>query len=168
MNRWRLLLACAFLTALCSLVFVALSGRVWLPFVIIPQALLIAFQAGAMKAERDHLNGDQRWFGKFRPAGLLTLPVKKQINTTATVRSWDDMQVWGVLDSAATQGGCWTHFSVLDFDGYRALAPGQQVQLEAESPGQNGFAWRAVRVTMDGKTPVALAQNGGDGATSSI
>jgi CspA family cold shock protein len=166
MKRWPFVLGAAYVSALCSLVVVALVGLVWFPLVIVPQALFMAFQAGAMKAERDRLAGDQHGFGRIRPPGLLKLPVKQQISTTATVRSWDDSQGWGVLDSDATQGGCWTHFSALDFDGYRALAPGQQVRLEAESPGQDGYAWRAVRVTVDGRSPASLEPHDGDGAMS--
>ena len=90
-----------------------------------------------------------------------------EINTRATVRAWHDEQGWGVLDSEATPGGCWTHFSHLDFDGYRSLTPGQQVQLVAESSGQDGFAWRAVRVAVDGKPPATPASMDSDGADSS-
>lgn len=159
-NRWRFILGGACLAALCSFVVVALSGRlVGFPFLIVPQALFMAFQAGAMKAEQDRLNGDRRGLGKIRPPGVKMTPlVKQEISTTATVRNWDDIQGFGVLDSHETPGGCWTHFSYLDFDGYRALSPGQQVQLEAESPGQDGYAWRAVRVTVDATVPPSRAR----------
>lgn len=73
-----------------------------------------------------------------------------EVTTTATVRTWDDEQGWGVLDSPATPGGCWTHYAALDVAGYRTVSPGQQVSLTAESPGQDGFPWRAVRVSVDG------------------
>lgn len=66
--------------------------------------------------------------------------------TTATTREWRDEEGWGVLDSAVTPGGCWTHFSHLDMPGYRALKPGQVVRLDWESPGQDGYGYRAVRV----------------------
>lgn len=87
-----------------------------------------------------------------------------EVSAEATVRSWDDEQGWGVLDSDATPGGCWTHFSVLDFDGYRTLSAGQAVRLKAESPGQDGFSWRAVHVSVDGKAPATLADTGAGGA----
>ena len=90
-----------------------------------------------------------------------------EVNAQATVRAWDDEQGWGVLDSVATPGGCWTHFSALDFDGYRSLAPGQQVQLTAEAAGQDGYAWRAVRVIVDGKPPALPNEEHADGAYAS-
>ncbi|WP_432829712.1 hypothetical protein [Dactylosporangium sp. CA-092794] len=70
--------------------------------------------------------------------------------TTATVREWRDEEGWGVLDSPDTPGGCWTHFSGIDMPGYRALRPGEVVQLEWESPGQDGYGYRAVRVVRSG------------------
>jgi CspA family cold shock protein len=85
------------------------------------------------------------------------------VTTAATVRDWHAEDGWGVLDSDATPGGCWTHFSNLDFDGYRSLSPGQQVELTAEAPGQDGYPWRAVRVSVDGRPP-AVATQGLEGA----
>lgn len=90
-----------------------------------------------------------------------------EVNARATVRMWDDAQGWGVLDSDATPGGCWTHFSALDFDGYRSLSPGQQVQLVAEAPGQDGYPWRALRIVVDSKPPAAPAETDSDGAYTS-
>lgn len=90
-----------------------------------------------------------------------------EVTAQAIVRNWDDEQGWGVLDSDATPGGCWTHFSALDFDGHRTVSPGQQVQLTAESPGQDGYAWRAVRVVVDGKPPAAPTETASDGAYAS-
>ena len=90
-----------------------------------------------------------------------------KVSAQATVRTWDDEQGWGVLESDATPGGCWTHFSVLDFDGYRSLSPRQQVQLVAESPGQDGYPWRAVRVVVDSKPPAAPTETDSDGAYAS-
>ena len=90
-----------------------------------------------------------------------------EVTAQATVRTWDDEQGWGVLDSDATPGGCWTHFAALDFDGYRKLSPGQQVRLTAESPGQDGYAWRAVRVVVDGTPPAAPTETASGGAYAS-
>jgi CspA family cold shock protein len=64
----------------------------------------------------------------------------------ATVRDWHEAEGWGVVDSVETPGGCWTHFSVVDVVGYRRLVPGQPVDLDWESPGQDGYAYRALRV----------------------
>ena len=70
----------------------------------------------------------------------------------AVVRQWDHEEGWGVLDAPETPGGCWTHFSHVEMDGYRTLTRGQQVDLEWESPGQDGYDFRAVCVR-----PVAVA-----------
>lgn len=86
-----------------------------------------------------------------------------QLTTTATVRTWDDEHGWGVLDSPATPGGCWTHYAALDVAGYRTVSPGQQVSLTAEAPGQDGFPWRAVRVWIYG---VPRAEEGGTESSS--
>ncbi|GAA1541954.1 hypothetical protein GCM10009827_071810 [Dactylosporangium maewongense] len=66
--------------------------------------------------------------------------------TTATTREWRIDEGWGVLDSPDTPGGCWAHFSAIDMPGFRALERGQVVRLDWESPGQDGFDYRAVRV----------------------
>lgn len=75
---------------------------------------------------------------------------------TATVREWHDDLGWGVLDSPETPGGCWAHFSVIEptrrqgpgmrISAYKTLTVGEQVELTWESPGQDGFAHRAVSV----------------------
>lgn len=66
--------------------------------------------------------------------------------TTATVREWRVEEGWGVLDSPGTPGGCWTHFVHIEMPGYRALQQGQVVTLDWESPGQDGYNFRATRV----------------------
>jgi len=66
--------------------------------------------------------------------------------TTASVREWRDDEGWGVLDSSDTPGGCWAHFSHLDMPGYHTLSMGQVVRLDWESPGQDCYDYRAVRV----------------------
>lgn len=75
----------------------------------------------------------------------------------ATVREWHEDLGWGVLDAPETPGGCWTHFSVIETPhlgfvsgaevaGYKSLSPGEVVELEWETPGQDGFEYRAVVV----------------------
>ena len=49
-----------------------------------------------------------------------------------TVRTWDDAEGWGVVDSADTPGGCWTHYSVVAVAGQLSLPPGRPVHLEWE------------------------------------
>ena len=76
---------------------------------------------------------------------------------SATVREWHEDFGWGVLDSAQTPGGCWTHFSavvttVLSSGGgltvseYARLSVGESVDLQWEVPGQDGYDFRAVTV----------------------
>ncbi|MEU4193918.1 cold shock domain-containing protein [Kribbella sp. NPDC026611] len=61
----------------------------------------------------------------------------------AVVRTWSDEEGWGVLDCPSTPGGCWTHYSVIEADGFRSLTPGTTVHLRWEHPGQDGYAYRA-------------------------
>ena len=72
-----------------------------------------------------------------------------------TVREWSDDRGWGVIDSADTPGGCWAHFSVIVAQGYRSLRPGDRVAFTHETPGQDGFGYRAVRVWPPGVSPEA-------------
>jgi cold shock protein len=67
---------------------------------------------------------------------------------TATVREWHDEEGWGVLNCPDTPGGCWGHFSAVETEGFRSLAPGQRVALQWEAPGfkQDGYDYRAVRI----------------------
>jgi len=91
-----------------------------------------------------------------------------EVSVQATVRTWDDEKGSGVLESDATPGGCWTHFSVLDVDGYRTLSPGQQVRLTAESAEQDGFPWRAVRVVVEGRAYAAPRMDAGSAYRSEL
>jgi CspA family cold shock protein len=70
------------------------------------------------------------------------------------VREWWNDAGWGVVDSPATPGGCWVHFSVIRVSGYRALQPGQEVLLEWEAARQDGYDHRAVGVWPVGSDPV--------------
>ena len=75
-----------------------------------------------------------------------------------TVREWSDDHGWGVIDSADTPGGCWAHFSVIVSQGYRTLEPGGHVTFTYETPGQDGFNYRAVQVWPPGVSPEASQQ----------
>lgn len=72
-------------------------------------------------------------------------------STTGTVALWHAEEGWGVVSSADTPGGCWTHFSHIDGGGFRELTAGDAVSFTFErlGPGeeQDGFTFRAVRVT---------------------
>ncbi len=76
------------------------------------------------------------------------------VSVPGTVRRWLDDEGWGVIDTAATPGGCWAHFSAVAVAGYATLAVGQQVELEWEAQGQEGYDYCAVRVWPAGEQPV--------------
>jgi CspA family cold shock protein len=54
-----------------------------------------------------------------------------------TVREWSNEDGWGVL---LTSDGLtvFCHYSQLEMDGYRTLAPGSRVEFDYETPGQDG------------------------------
>ncbi|WP_109326692.1 cold-shock protein [Rhodococcus oxybenzonivorans] len=55
----------------------------------------------------------------------------------------------GIIDSDATPGGAWTHFSDVAGPGFRSLTPGQHVTFEPErvvSGTQDGYHHRALDV----------------------
>lgn len=70
------------------------------------------------------------------------------------VRIWHDDQGWGVIDSEATPGGCWTHYSSLLVDGFQTLAAGQEVTFTFEAIEQDGYPFRAVQVWPADRAPV--------------
>lgn len=86
-------------------------------------------------------NGEPTDPGRGMLAGMST-----RGTTRGTTREWSAEEGWGVIDSPQTPGGCWTHFSVIQAEGYHALSAGQEVELEWDSPGQDGYPFRAVRV----------------------
>ncbi|MET4002289.1 MULTISPECIES: cold-shock protein [Arthrobacter] len=72
--------------------------------------------------------------------------------TTGTVRSWNDEEGWGVIDSPVTPGGCWVSFADvrLQAPGFLSLSPGQEVLFEWEAADQDGFCFRARAATPAG------------------
>lgn len=70
------------------------------------------------------------------------------MSVRGTIREWHQDEGWGVIDSPETPGGCWMHFGVVQVEGYPALFVGQDVRLEWEAPGQDGYHFRAVRVDL--------------------
>lgn len=78
------------------------------------------------------------------------------------MREWHNTEGWGVLDSAATPGGCWVHFGALRVPGFRAADPGQTVTFEFEPGPQDGYDFRALSVEIDGIEPVGVQGDGGD------
>lgn len=67
-----------------------------------------------------------------------------------SVLAWWPEEGWGVIETEATPGGCWAHFSSLKIDGYRELHVGQQVSVAYEPAMQDGYEWRALRVSIVG------------------
>jgi CspA family cold shock protein len=85
--------------------------------------------------------------------------------TRGSVVAWSAEEGWGVIETSRTPGGCWTHFSVLDMTRYRQLHLGREVTVEYEPAAQDGYQWRAVRVTTDGEpqdAPGPRGEAGGD------
>lgn len=62
-----------------------------------------------------------------------------------------------MIDSAATPGGCWTHFSQVLVQGYQSLRPGQAVIYEWEAAEQDGYSYRTVRAWPADAEPVQSA-----------
>jgi len=65
------------------------------------------------------------------------------MTATGRVRDWHDEEGWGVIDSPATPGGCWAHFSCVAVAGFRTLQPGQDVLFTFEAAQQDGYSYRA-------------------------
>lgn len=72
---------------------------------------------------------------------------------SGVVRSWSEDDGWGVVDGPDVPGGCWAHVSTVAGSGFPSLAPGERVHLEWETPGQDGYDYRAVRVWSEGSKP---------------
>ena len=73
--------------------------------------------------------------------------------TLGRVEYWSDEEGWGVIASPGTPGGCWVHFSTAAEGGYRNLEEGQVLELEFEEILQDGYRYRAVRISPPGADP---------------
>jgi cold shock protein len=69
------------------------------------------------------------------------------------VARWNDDEGWGVAEAGDLPGGCWMHFSVVEAPGSRTLRAGQTVVTDWEEREQDGFQYRATRVSLP---PAAL------------
>lgn len=67
-------------------------------------------------------------------------------SVVGSVSVWHLEEGWGVLTSEVTPGGCWTHYSAIEAVGYRSLEVGEQVRFAYETPGQDGYDFRATSV----------------------
>ena len=56
---------------------------------------------------------------------------------------------WGALKAPEIPGGCFVHFSMIHSDGYRQLVAGQHVRFTFDTPGQDGYPFRALDVWLD-------------------
>jgi CspA family cold shock protein len=86
------------------------------------------------------------------------------VTTTGIVREWHSDEGWGVIDSAATPGGCWAHFGSVLMSGYRSLTAGRTVSFDFEQARQDGFAYRAVAVWTGAERPEPPADQDPSGA----
>ena len=79
------------------------------------------------------------------PNSLPPVPPRPPLpRTTGVVGVWHPEEGWGVIESDATPGGAWVHFS--EFRGgaaYRSATPGTRVEFDWEPAHQDGFAFRA-------------------------
>jgi CspA family cold shock protein len=81
-----------------------------------------------------------------------------------TVRFFDVEEGWGVVDSEATPGGAWVHFSAVMIDGLRSLGAGQAVEFRYHEVDQDGYRFRAEEVWPAGGEavpPRPLSASGG-------
>ena len=72
---------------------------------------------------------------------------------TGRVRDWHDEEGWGVIESDATPGGCWAHYSIVLVPGFKRLEAGQHVEFTYEAAAQEGHAYRATEVWPIGQQP---------------
>ena len=70
-----------------------------------------------------------------------------------------------MLDSPATSGRCWAHFSAVHMSGYRALVPGTTVSADVRTGLQDGYNWVAEDVWPGGEAPGADSEPGAQDAS---
>ncbi|MFB9315057.1 cold-shock protein [Nocardioides plantarum] len=86
------------------------------------------------------------------------------MSTVGVVGTWHGDEGWGVIDSPATPGGCWTHFSAVLGEGYRTLSPGQRVTFEFETADQDGYRYRTVEAWPSDEPKPAVVEVSGPAA----
>ena len=79
------------------------------------------------------------------------------MTSVGTVRLWHADEGWGVIDSPATPGGCWTHYSAVLVPGYRTLQAGAAVTFTFDVAEQDGYPFRAVEGWAGDPSPVTSA-----------
>jgi cold shock protein len=82
-----------------------------------------------------------------RTAGEPPEPLYTSGVTRGTVKWWKEEKGYGAIASAATAPwDIWCHFSAIDMPGFRALAPGEPVEVEYLRADQESFRYLAERV----------------------
>jgi CspA family cold shock protein len=85
-------------------------------------------------------------------------PFFTQDTTTGTVKWWDGMRGYGAIETQKTgPWDIWCSFGHIDAAGYRALAPGQRVEVQFMRLDQDSFKYVATRVR-----PIDRAHAGSD------
>ncbi|WP_063842828.1 cold shock domain-containing protein [Sphaerimonospora mesophila] len=92
--------------------------------------------------------------------------------TRGVVVAWYDEEGWGVLRSPDLPSDVFAHFSVIAQigRGYRSLSPGRQVHFTWEARPQDGYAFSAIEVFIEGEAPSwgREPENSGPGYSSSL
>ncbi|WP_018353623.1 hypothetical protein [Longispora albida] len=89
--------------------------------------------------------------------------------STGQVLVWHDEDGWGVVRSPDVPGDVWVLWAALRIEGARGLEPGAVVQFSWEEAAQDGFAYRAVEVFVEGRPAVyPVSQLGGTAYRSQL
>ncbi|WP_082574488.1 MULTISPECIES: cold-shock protein [unclassified Nocardioides] len=76
------------------------------------------------------------------------------MTTYGVIREWSSEEGWGVIDSDATPGGCWVHFSAVRVAGFRTFTAGSAVEFTYVAAPQTPFDFRAEAAWPTGEEPV--------------
>lgn len=83
------------------------------------------------------------------------------MSVPGTVSEWHDDDGWGVVESEATPGGCWLHYSSILVPGHRSVEVGLAVLFTFEEVDQDGFRYRAVQAWPADREPVRPPEHEG-------
>lgn len=85
------------------------------------------------------------------------------MTASGVVREWRESEGWGVIDCAATPGGCWAHASHLLVSGQHI----QSVEFTFEAGVVEGCAYRAIDAWPADRPPVPRLPTTDSGAFGS-
>lgn len=74
-------------------------------------------------------------------------------STPGVVGKWSDDEGWGVIESAATPGGCWLHVSMWRGREFGRVGVGGAVEFTYEAAPQTPYRYRAVEAWPAGEEP---------------